>query len=70
MQQQHALQAVQGTQHQHVHAAVVALGQQPVEGLDQPGGDVPLEPVLQLEELAEGGVIAQVGEGKLGLLLV
>lgn len=66
VQQQGALQRVEGAQHQEVHAAVVALGQQAVQGLDQARGDVPLEPVLQLEELAEGGVAAQVGEWELG----
>ncbi|ROW13368.1 hypothetical protein VPNG_05448 [Cytospora leucostoma] len=65
VQEQHALQAVQRAQHEGVHAPVVALGQQPVERLDQPRGDVPLEAVLQLEELAEGGVVGQVGEEEL-----
>lgn len=63
MQQQDALERVKGAQHQQVERPVVALGVELVEGLDQPGRDVPLETVLELEEFAEGGVVGEVGEG-------
>lgn len=63
MQQQHALDQVEGAEDQQVVLAVAALGDEAVERGQQALRDVPLESFLQLEELAEGGVAGELGEG-------
>lgn len=66
VQQQDALDQVQRAQDQQVVLAVAALGDEAVERREQPLRDVPLEALLQLEELAEGRVAREVRE-RLGL---
>lgn len=60
MQQQDALQRVEGAHNQQVERAVVALCVELVERLDEARGNVPLEAILQLEEFAKGSVAAEV----------
>lgn len=54
---------VQGAQYQQVVLAVAALCDEAVERREQAVRDVPLEAFLQFEELAEGRVVGEVGEG-------
>jgi hypothetical protein len=63
VQEQHALYQVQGAEDQEVVLAVAALCDEAVESREQALRDVPLEALLQLEELAEGRVVGEVGEG-------
>jgi hypothetical protein len=66
VQQQHALQQVEGADDEQVVLAFATTRHQAVEGVEQAVGDVPLETLLQLEEFEEGRVVGQVGE-RLGL---
>lgn len=63
VQQQHTLDRVEGAEDQEVVLTVGALGHETVEGVDEPQGDVPLEALLELEELPEGRVVGQVRQG-------
>jgi hypothetical protein len=62
MQEQCALNEVQGTQDQEIILSITALGHEAIQSPDQAHGDVPFESLLQLEELAEGRVAGQIGE--------
>lgn len=62
VEQQHALDQVEGVDDQEVVLAVAAAHDQPVERGEQALRNVPLEALLQLEELAEGRVARQVGQ--------
>lgn len=53
---------VQSTQDQEIILSITALGHEAVQSTDQAHGDIPFESFLQLEELAEGRVLGQVGE--------
>jgi hypothetical protein len=69
VQKEHALDQVQRVDDEQVVLAVAAAHDQPVEGREQALGNVPLEALLQLEELAEGRVARKVGEHLAGGLV-
>lgn len=60
VQQHQALHQVQRAEDQQIVRSVAALGKEPVEGADEPRSHVPLESLLQLEELAERRIPGQV----------
>jgi hypothetical protein len=62
VEEEHALDQVEGVDDEEVVLAVAAADDEPVEGGEQALGDVPLEAFLQFEELAEGRVAREVGE--------
>jgi len=62
MQQQYSLDQIQTRQDEQVVLAIIALPQQAIETVDQAQRDVPLKALLELEELAEGGVLGELGE--------
>ena len=62
MQKQDSLDQVEGVDDQGIVVPFAASDHQPVEGREEALGDVPLEPFLELEELAEGRVRREVGE--------
>jgi len=62
VQEENALDQVEGVDDEEVVLAVAAAGDEPVERGEQAVRDVPLEAFLEFEELAEGGIGAEVGE--------
>lgn len=62
VKQQNALNQIQRTQDQKVVLSITATRQQTIQGLDQPRRDIPLEALLQLEELAKSRVVGQLRE--------
>lgn len=62
MQQESSLDEIEGIEDQEIILAVAALSHETVESANQAHGNVPLEPLLQLEELLESGILGQLGE--------
>tara|TARA_R110002060_G_scaffold65761_1_gene74762 strand:- start:1216 stop:1443 length:228 start_codon:yes stop_codon:yes gene_type:complete len=62
MQQQTALNQIQCLDNQQIILPIVRLSQQPVQAIDQAHRNIPLEPVLQLEEFPESWIVPQLVE--------
>jgi hypothetical protein len=62
VEQEDALNEIEGVHDEQVVLAVAAPDDQEVERREEPLGNVPLEALLQLEELAEGRIAREVGE--------
>ena len=62
VEEQSPLDQVQRAQDQQVVLSVAAPSHQSIERVDEPQVDVPLEALLQLEELVEGRVVREFGE--------
>lgn len=62
MQQHRALQEIERAEDEQIVLAVAALGHEAVQGANQAQADVPLEALLQLEELAKRRVLGQLAE--------
>lgn len=62
VKQKQSLGQVQGVEDEQIVLAIVALSQQAVQSPNETEGYVPLEALLQLEELAEGRVLGQLRE--------
>lgn len=57
VKQQNTLNQVQRAQDQKIILSITTTRQQAIESLDQPRRDIPLEALLQLEELAKSRVV-------------
>lgn len=57
VEKKYPLDQVERIQDQQVVLAIAATSDQAIEGRQQALGDIPLEALLQLEELAEGRVV-------------
>ena len=62
MQQQNPLEQIEGVKYEKVVLALGAAHREPVERHDELLRHVPLEPFLQLEELAKGRVRAEIAQ--------
>lgn len=62
VQQHDALDEIQRAEDEQVVLAVAALGHESIQRAGQAHGDVPLEALLQLEELPKGRVLGELGE--------
>jgi len=57
VEKKYPLDQVERIQDQQVVLAIASTSDQAIEGRQQALGDIPLEALLQLEELAEGRVV-------------